>query len=367
MELVAALETARPGRREPYPGAWSQLRARVLLEADADPREARERALEAAERAPDNLQIPALIALAEARGGLRDGGRAYMRRIGLPHESGLLALFAFAIELRLRPWPAAPLATIDWPVFSSRDADSVEPPDSTEGADSEGDPSATPGNGAAPASRSEGRREASSADLPEVRPDRPAPKGFRARGRGRKAVARMQEDYFAGRVVEVARSGASLLAEGWDDSSIHLIAGLACEELGDGPRARAHLARSLALDPAQLLARTFLGRVHWRDGRLELAEELWRSLPVEGPDDYGRHYHLALAHESAGRRDAALEAMGIALRDFGVETREFYLARALRRYLAETDSPAAAPRSASHAPSPSAPATSSDANSEAPS
>src|SRR5690606_24677617 len=100
--------------------------------------------------------------------------------------------------------------------------------------------------------------------------------------------------------IELIREVTAAMGAGLVSSDLHLLGGLAAEEGGDGERARAHLALALDLDPGQLIAQTFLGRVYWRNGWNELAEAIWRNLPVEGPDDFGRHYHLALLHASNG-------------------------------------------------------------------
>jgi tetratricopeptide (TPR) repeat protein len=157
-------------------------------------------------------------------------------------------------------------------------------------------------------------------------------------------MAEWEKLLMKGRAVEIARGVVAALAGGLDDPEIHFIGGLVAEDVGDEPRARAHLARALIMEPSMLMARTALGRVYWRSGRLEAATDLIRSLPVEGPEDYGRHYHLALAHESAGDRAAALEAMHLALRDFFIETFDFHIRRIfdgwLRRVAAASEATA---------------------------
>ena len=76
-----------------------------------------------------------------------------------------------------------------------------------------------------------------------------------------------------------------------------------------------------------------LARVYWRQGWFPLAEQLLESVPVEGPDDFGKHYHLALVANSLGRRVEARRYMGEALDGFFVETHEFFIQRALDRWL----------------------------------
>ncbi|MBI3736982.1 hypothetical protein HY256_10770 [Candidatus Sumerlaeota bacterium] len=147
-----------------------------------------------------------------------------------------------------------------------------------------------------------------------------------------KLIPRMETDFLEHRCAEAVAGANELIGAGAEDPEMHLIAGLACEEGGDGPRARMHLVRLIEFEPAQMMARTFLARVYWRNGWNDLAEDLWRSLPIEGPDDYGRHYHLALAHEAAGRRADALRTMLAGLNDFYMETREFYIERAWWRW-----------------------------------
>ena len=115
-------------------------------------------------------------------------------------------------------------------------------------------------------------------------------------------------------------------------SDIHLVAGMAAEECGELDRARTHLIRCNQLEPDNLMARTTLGRVYWHAGQPELALDLWRSLPVEGPYDHARHYHLALGYEALGDRRAALVAMRVALTDFFYDTRHFSIQRAFDRW-----------------------------------
>ncbi len=296
------LETARAiaravEERPPFPAAPDFLIGRCLAEAGLELPEAVQRLRSALAAGTQNVLGPAILALACLRAGDETEAAALLRRSGLPHDLDLLGQLALTLETLCRPWPAS--LPVDWPSYP----------------EAPGRASAEPPNG-------------TGAPLPEAPAARPRPRWRRA-----SLLRRMQSDLEAGRLGRVAESAATEAAAGFYDSDVELLAGLACEEAGDGRRARRHLARSLALDPRQFDARTFLGRVYWRDDWFDLAEDLWRSLPVEGPDDFGRHYHLALAHEAAGRRAEALEAMGVALKEFYVETREFYIERVFARWL----------------------------------
>jgi tetratricopeptide (TPR) repeat protein len=142
-------------------------------------------------------------------------------------------------------------------------------------------------------------------------------------------VRQLEKDLMNHQLLKVLREAGNLLAKGLENSDLHLLAGMAAEEVGSPERARAHLARAEQLNPAAFLARTALGRAYWRYGWFALALALWRSLPVEGPYDHGRHYHLALGHDALGDRPAALLAMRVALNQFYPDTYHFYIQRAL--------------------------------------
>lgn len=129
------------------------------------------------------------------------------------------------------------------------------------------------------------------------------------------------------------------LARGAETGDLHLAAGMAAEELGWLDLARAHLARSFALEPGLQYSRTFLAHAHWRAGHFELALALWRSLGVEGPYDYGRHYHLALGHAALGDRAAANAAMDLALGAFYYDTRHVFIERLFQRWTKQLGTP----------------------------
>jgi hypothetical protein len=126
----------------------------------------------------------------------------------------------------------------------------------------------------------------------------------------------------------------ALLGRGRGGAELHLLAGIAAEEADAPLLARAHLARAARLDPSSPFALAHLARVYWRLNRLDLALAVARGLPVEGPNDYGRHYLLALTHEALGDRPAALTAMAIVLREFFYDARHAYVSRALDRWVA---------------------------------
>ncbi len=285
---------------EPFPGASAFLRGRCLAELGQDLDEAERLLLEAREIDPSNILTPQVQALTWLRlGRLEDAAEIFIDR-GLPHDDELLGQIMLTIELQGRPWPEK----LDegwppWPAVLGRDPSRpILPMD----------------------------------DSAETDP--PPPKLGRAERRDLAALMKRLEVEFMERApIELLREVTAAMGAGLSSSDLHLLGGLACEEGGDKDRARAHLALALDLEPDQLVAQTFLGRVYWRNGWDDLAESIWRNLPVEGPDDFGRHYHLALLHESVGNREASSIAMQIALRDFYVDTREIYVERTYQRWL----------------------------------
>lgn len=111
-----------------------------------------------------------------------------------------------------------------------------------------------------------------------------------------------------------------------------MAAGVASEILDDLGRARDHLLLSAVHDSALPHFRAMLGKVYWRLGWDELAELLWRSLTIEGPYDFGRHYHLALLHAGRGHDKTASRAIRTALQDFFYDTRYYYIEQAWLRW-----------------------------------
>lgn len=257
---------------------------------------------------------PHALALALLRIGRDSDAAALFQANALPHDHSLLSLIALALEARLRPLPTA--LPEGWPPWA-------------------------PQLGPDPA-----------IPLP---PMDPTPTNVRtttlklSAGQKRQLAAflvRMEGYYKNFELVVLMKEVGVALGYGLESPDLHLIGGLAAEEAGDAIRARVHLSTALALEPGQLIARTFLGRVYWRLGWNGLAIDLWRSLPVEGPDDYGRHYHLALGYDAEGRRADALFALQIALKDFYIETREFFIDRVYSRWLQSVKGDAAVPSQA---------------------
>lgn len=296
-EICDALKAKPPA----FAGAHEYLLGRCLAEAGRDLDESIDLLDRAQKADANNALTPFALALAYLRSGRADQAAQIFKKRNLPHDETLLAHVTLELEMSLRPWPER--APADWPAWPPQLG-----PDPSE-ATSPAQAAEEPLEGQAP-KLTWGQRRALGA-----------------------VVARLEDHYHAHRMVELESEVAAALEKNLDGADLQLIAGIACEEAGDAPRARAHLARALAMEPTQLMARTFLGRVYWRNGWHDLAESLWRSLPVEGPDDFGRHYHLALAHESAGRRVEALQCFHIAVRDFFIETREFYIQRIFERWL----------------------------------
>lgn len=246
---------------------------------------------------PRNPVAPHVLALALILTGepaAAQRATALWRKHGLPHDRDLLGEAAMAMELAMRPVP---------------DAVQLLPAPAAE----------MPSGEAAPEA---GAQESLPAAPTERRP------GWSAQREARRGAAEleqllMQQDYVA-----LQALADSLLARGLEIPDIHLAAGMAAGESGNLSRARQHLLRCAELEPAQLMARTLLGRVYWREGRYDLALALWRSLPVEGPYDHGRHYHLALGYAALGDQASARAAMELALSDFFYDTRHIFIRRA---------------------------------------
>ncbi len=255
--------------------------------------------------APNPL-VPQLLALALARSGrpadAREAGDIW-RKAGLPHNLELLAQVTLTLEGQIRPWPDPRPPHLPWPAILGDRAVFVplqEPPDS----------------------------DILTHPLVTKKP------GLLARRRLQRAMDAMEDLLIGDHPREAYEQALEPLAQGLENAELHIVAAIAADELGDPPLARAHLVRALELEPTLLVARTHLARVWWREGWTESAMVLWRSLPVEGPYDHGRHYHLALGHDALGDRAAALHAMQVALTDFFFDMRHYYISHALRRWLA---------------------------------
>lgn len=304
-ERIEVVRSAPPA----FPGAHELLEGLCLVESgDAEPESvalAVERLTRARALDPSNVLAPHALALALMRAGRNREARELFERHRLPHDLNLLACVALRIEADLRAADVSPPA--DWPAWPGWLARPADP----EAAEKPGD--------------EEGELRADAA-VPQLKVRR-TPSGGMS-----KILAAMEADYFAFDYASVLRRGYEGMETGEDCDELHLIAGVACEEAGDTDRGRAHLSRALSLEPKNYMARAHLARIYARLGWLELAADLWRSLPIEGPDDSGRHYHLAIAHATLGDRAAAHTAMMTALRDFFIDTREFYIERAWQRW-----------------------------------
>jgi predicted Zn-dependent protease len=263
---------------------------------------------------PANPLLPHALALALARRGeAGDASRALdlWQRYGLPHDLDLLGQTALTFEAQLKPiersedypeptWPTG-LKLIQTPKPESElmgQGETFEPP--------------------------------SSDNLALAGATKPilAPGGFLAGKRHRRELSRLEALVTAHDVWPALQGVGEILNAGRESPELHLLGGVAAEEAGCWERARAHLERLMELEPGQLHGRVMLGRIYWRLGWAELAIALWRSLPVEGPYDSARHYHLALGHAAAGDRSAANAAMRKALSDFFYDTRHGFLQRA---------------------------------------
>ncbi|MCE5228196.1 hypothetical protein LLG95_01185 [bacterium] len=316
-----ALTAARRGDLEPARNARSMdskgalpdfLYARCLTEAGADLDEAIELLRLLVESRSKNPLIPQVLALALARTERPEEAvkaAELWEQSGLPHPIDLLGQVALTLEAQTRPWPDQnPGLDLAWPgVLPPRDKFASEPNPAVEPL--QPCDNLTP----EPATKKLGWFELKRIDSLVNKIEELISKGH-ARGANELAI--------------------NALAKGKETPELNAVAGIAADELGDPARARAHLARSLELEPKLLIARAHLARVYWRSGWFELAMALWRSLPVEGPYDYGRHYHLALGYDALGRRAEAERAMAVALSDFFYDMRHYYIAQAFRRWKA---------------------------------
>lgn len=288
---------------EPFPGAREYLLGRCLAEAGEDLEEAVGLLETAVELDAKNQMTPWALALALMRSGRSAEAATILEKRGLPHDNNLLAQLALQMEAEQRvPPETLPEGWPPWHAQLGPDPTVPLPP------------------------------------MDEVEePPRPAPEEMSRAQRKELAetLARLESDYFHHKLepLELIREVHAALSAGMADAELHWLGGVACEQGGDSIRARMHLSIALEMDPDQFYARTFLGRVYWRTGWFDLAEPLWRSIPVHGPDDYGRHYHLALLHAAQGRREDAFYAMNVALEEFFMEVREFFIEQAFQRWL----------------------------------
>lgn len=320
-EWHAALAEARRGNLEPARAVRAVdscgtlpdfFYARCLTEAGAELDRAIEILRVLLEARPVNPLIPQVLALALARTGRPEDtvkAAEIWKKSGLPHATELLGQVALTLEAQTRPWPEAnPGLDLPWPAGL--------PPRETF------------------IDRPEAPIEPSPCD--NLTPSRATKKlGWWGRKKVDRLVNRIEGRLSKGQAAEGLAMAAEAFGRGEESPELQVIAGIAADELGDPARARAHLARGLDLEPALLVARTHLARVYWRCGWFDLAIALWRSLPVEGPYDYGRHYHLALGYDAQGRRGEAAESMAVALDGFFYDMRHYYIAQALRRWQAQ--------------------------------
>lgn len=290
---------------EPFPAAHDYLLGRCLAEAGAHLDEAIERLQSFLRHNSRNQLAEAVLGLALLRAGRHAEASEIFERRGLPHDETLLAQIMLTMENVRRPWPER--LREDWPRWPDQLGPDprvpVSPLDET-------DPDIIP------LPSPEELDRAQKKELEEL-------------------IAGIDEEFFYLQrpPSELIREVNAALSAGLHSAEFHLLAGAISEEGGDGVRARVHLATALDMAPDLLHARALLGKVYWRSGWLDLAEDLLRSLPASGPDDYGRFYYLALVHEAKGDRPAALHSMGIALRDFYVDTYELIVERSFRRWV----------------------------------
>lgn len=326
------------------------LMARCLLLAGSDPERTCELLRLALEAEPTNRIWQHSYALARWNCGTdqtREEACELWRELGMPHETTLLALFSLALGFGPEPLVSSePPQTLP-PLLAERFFMPPEPTEQEQALidDNEQAPSSEPSEPVASTSPPP-------AKISSAKVHRLARHPFEAvlsrlmalpdllmSGAGqppwllRRRLAALGEAAMTFRHKEVLEKTDALLSAGIECDDLHLIAGFTCEELGDYPRARAHLCRVLELSGDQLLARALLGRVWWRCGWQAQAIALWQTIPVEGPSDFGRHYLLALGAEGHGERARALAEMEVALTDFYFDTREMFVERSFKLWL----------------------------------
>lgn len=324
IDWVGALEAARQGDLEPDrlarvadpDGPLSDyFHGRCLAESGERLGEAVDCLRRALDADSNNQLTPQVLSLALVRSGQSEPmfeAAQKWQLLGLPHDMDLLGATAITMEMQMRPLPDRPNPDpLPWPEGLQRPKPDPTPPEAVVG---EPDPSTLP---------------------PIEKP------GFLDRRKLNRVLGEMEQWFLTHRPENILRRAAQLLDEGLENDDMHLLAGAAAEEFGDTDRARAHLARCIRLEPKLLIARTFLGRVYWRLGWFDLALALWRSLPVEGPFDHCRHYHLALGYAAVGESAKSLEAMRCALSDFYTETRFYYIKPIHERWQARYGEPRA--------------------------
>ena len=94
-----------------------------------------------------------------------------------------------------------------------------------------------------------------------------------------------------------------------NNSQAHFILGTALSVQGEGPAARAELARALEIDPSMLEARRILARVHASLGEHEYAVEEGRRYLIAKPDSTQTRILLAQSLVILRRMDAALSEL----------------------------------------------------------
>lgn len=113
----------------------------------------------------------------------------------------------------------------------------------------------------------------------------------------------VQEDWEA----VLTASGAALESFP-DDETMMCHRGRACENLGDDDRAMFWFGRAIGAKPSYTGARVHLAKIHEKNDRLELAEEIFQEIPVANPDHTPGPVSLALFYV---RRERWEEAEGV--------------------------------------------------------
>lgn len=317
-----ALDEARRGKLEAAGAARAAcaghpmddyFHGRCLAEAGQRLDEAIESLTRAINAEPANPIYLQTMALARIQQNTPDGARMAhetWRIHGLPHDIDLLGGVALSIEDQVRPLPHEPEGKLPaWPASLSHPVPAPLPEETEKN----------------PGPETAATRELKFPGQDNKNTTNP-PRAIRRRV---SAIERLLMRHRSARALEGV---VKVMTTGYVNAEIHLLGGIAAEEVGDAARARAHLSQALTCEPSLHMARLYLGRVWWRMGWTGQAVALWRTLPIEGPIDNGRHYFLALGHAALDDRPAALGAMRVALVDFFYDTRHFFIERSLYRW-----------------------------------
>lgn len=144
----------------------------------------------------------------------------------------------------------------------------------------------------------------------------------RAPGRGPgKRLARIAAEAEAGRLAQaLAWVETELTGNPQTADDLHQLRAWLFLEEGRPAEARAEVARLAAANPDAPMLLSLLALCLARTGQAAWALRLLQYVPIEGPDDYFRHYHAGLAHAMLGDRVRALVQFRRAFQDFFYDT-----------------------------------------------